>query len=103
LENDAKTLDGFLSALSNEVEGAGSVASDAKAFLAAAKSIERLLVEDWPRIESELRGSKLKDEDRQRLLDIVDAISTLETKAKARLAWASDFEAHLRRALDGAS
>jgi len=103
LENDVKTLDGFLSALSKEVESAGGVASDATAFLAAAKSIERLLVEDWPEIEAELRGSKLKDEDRQRLRDIVDAISTLETKTKARLAWASDFEAHLRRALDGAS
>ena len=98
--NDLKNLDGFLKALDNQIEGANLLVSDAKAFLAATKSIERLLAEDWPAIEAELRDDGLSPDDQQRLLELLESINALETKTRARLAWSKDFEAHMRRAME---
>jgi len=95
-----KNLDGFLSALNKEVEGAKLLVGDTQAFLQATRSIETLLAEDWPPLEEALREEGLKPEDRQRLLDLLAAISALETKTRARLSWSADFEAHMRRAMD---
>ena len=97
---DVKTFDGFLSALNNEVEGAKLLVGDAEAFLRATKSIERLLSEDWPAIEQNLRAEGVRPDDRQRLLDLLASITALETKTRARLVWAEDFEAHLRQAME---
>ena len=101
--NDVKTLDGFLNALDGQIEGAKLLVGDAPAFLAATKAIEQLLAEDWPALETELRGKKLSAENQQRLLRLLESINALETKARARLAWSEDFEAHMRRAMETTS
>jgi hypothetical protein len=102
LENtdSLETLDGFLNALDNSVEGAALLVGDAQAFLDAMKSIESLLTQNWPVLEASLKQSELTPEDRQRLLRLLEAITTLETKTHARLVWSEDFEAHMRRAME---
>ena len=98
--NDVKTLDGFLNALDDQIEGAKLLVSDATAFLAATKAIEKLLAEDWPGIEANLRDDGVSADDKQRLLELLESINALETKTLARLAWSEDFEAHMRRAME---
>ena len=98
--NSAKTLDGFLNVLNDQVEGALLLLGDAPAFLAATQAIEKLLAEDWPVIEADLRDKSVPAEDQQRLLHLLESINALETKTRARLAWSEDFEAHLRRAIE---
>ena len=95
-----ETLDGFLNALDNSVEGAALLVGDAQAFLDAMKSIENLLTQNWPALEAGLKQSALTPEDRQRLLKLLEAITTLETKTHARLVWSEDFETHMRQAME---
>jgi hypothetical protein len=99
--NDVEPFDGFLSALSDAVEGAEARLGDAQAFVEATQAIERLLVDEWPAIEAEVRAGTVQPEDRQRLDEVLKAITTLETKTRARLVWSADFETHMRRAMDG--
>ena len=101
--NSAKTLDGFLNVLNDQVEGALLLVGDAAAFLAATQVIEKLLAEDWPALETDLRGENLSAENRQRLLRVLESINALETKTRARLAWSEDFEVHMRRAMEKTS
>ena len=101
--NDVKTLDGFLNALDGQIEGAKLLVGDAPAFLADTQAIEKLLAEDWPALETDLRGENLSAEDQQRLLRLLESINALETKTRARLAWSEDFEAHMRRAMETTS
>ena len=97
---DVKSLDGFLNALDDQIEGAKLLVGDAPAFLVATRAIEKLLAEDWPALETDLRGENLSTENQQRLLRLLESINTLETKTRARLAWSEDFEAHMRRAME---
>ena len=101
--NDVKTLEGFLNALDGQIEGAKLLVGDAPAFLAATQAIEKLLAEDWPALETDLRGENLSAENQQRLLRLLTSINALETKTRARLAWSEDFEAHMRRAMETTS
>ncbi len=101
--NDLKTLEGFLNALDGQIEGAKLLVDDAPAFLAATKAIEKLLAEDWPALENDLRGENLSAENQQWLLRLLESINALENKTRARLAWSEDFEAHMRRAMETTS
>ena len=73
--NSDKSLDGFLNALDDQVEGAMLLLGDAPAFLAATQEIEKLLAEDWPVIEADLREKSLSAEDQQRLLHLLGSIN----------------------------
>ena len=101
--NDLKNLNGFLNALVEQIEGAKSHASDPSAFLAATHAIEKLLVDDWPTVEANLNSEGLSADDQQRVIQIFESITELETKARARFAWTQDFEMHMRRAMETTS
>ena len=101
--NDVKNLEGFMNALDDQIEGAKLLVGDGAAFLVATRAIEKLLAEDWPAIEADLRDDGLSADDQQRLLLLLESISALETKTRARLAWSEDFEAHMRRAMETTS
>ena len=101
--NDIKSLAGFLNALDDQIEGAMLVVDDARAFMAATKVIEKLLAENWPAIEIDLRNENLSADDRGRLKRLIGSINALETKTRARLAWSEDFEAYMRRAMETTS
>ena len=45
----------------------------------------------------------LSSDDQKHLLHLLEAINALETKARARLAWSEDFEAHMRRTMEATS
>ena len=98
--NDVKSLDGFFNALDEQIEGALLVVGDAPAFLAATQVIEKLLAENWPAIEIDIRNENLSAASRGRLKRLIGSIHALETKTRARLAWSEDFEAHMRRAME---
>ena len=97
---DLENLNGFLNALGDQLEGAKARASDPSAFLAATRAIEKLLVDDWPAVEANLNNEDFTADDRQRVVQIIESISELETKTHARLAWTQDFEKHMRRAME---
>ena len=100
---DLKNLNGFLNSLVDKIEGARLRASDPSAFLDATQAIEKLLTDDWPAVEADLNNERLSSDDRQRIIEILESISELETKTRARLAWTQDFEMHMRRAMETAS
>ena len=64
------------------------------------KSSESGSTKNWPVVGASWKQSELTPEDRQRLLRLLEAITTLETKTHARLVWSEDFEAHMRRAME---
>ena len=98
--NDLKTLQGFLNALDDQIESAFLCMNDPPAFLAATQAIEKLLSEDWSTIRADLQVSSVLADDHKRLMRLLESISLLETKTRARLAWSEDFEAHMRRAME---
>ena len=98
--NDLKTLNGFLNALSDYIEGANRVVSDAPAFLAASQEIKKLLEEVWSGLEADLFDKGISADEQRRLLQILALINGLEAKSRARLAWSEDFEAHMRRSME---
>ena len=97
---ELKNLEGFLNALDKHIEGADTFVSDAQAFLGAVQQIERLFEENWPALESDLRNKVPSNDEKQRLLLLLETINSLESKTRARLAWSEDFEAHMQRAME---
>ena len=92
-----------MNALDDQIEGAKLLVGDGAAFLVATRAIEKLLAEDWPAIEANLRDDGLSADDQQRLLLLLESINALETKTRARLSWSEDFEAHMRRTMETTS
>ena len=94
-----KNLAEFAAALDQLVESAASCVRDADAFLAANRDIESLIAERWPAISSELADSGPTPEEVALVQEISAGLASLETRARARLVWADDFDEYMRNAL----
>ena len=94
-------LDEFLNTLNQLIESANGCLQDPKSFLAVNAEIGELIEAVLPALSEMFEQDEPEPEIRARLADSLSAVSALEAKAKARLAWSRDFEDHMRNALVG--
>ena len=94
-------LDEFLNTLNQLIESANDCVQDPESFLAVNSEIAELIEAGLPALSAMFEQDEPEPEIRARLADSLSAVSALEAKAKARLAWSRDFEDHMRNALVG--
>ena len=94
-------LDEFLNTLNQLIESANGCVQDPESFLAVNSEIAELIEVGLPALSEMFEQDEPEPEIRARLADSLSAVSALEAKAKARLAWSRDFEDHMRNALVG--
>ena len=94
-------LDEFLNTLNQLIESANGCVQDPESFLAVNSEIAEFIEAGLPALSEMFEQDEPEPEIRARLADSLSAVSALEAKAKARLAWSRDFEDHMRNALVG--
>ena len=90
-------LDQFIATLNGRIEGALSCVPDAEAFQAACADIEQLIGADLQAVMLAFGEKGPGEVDRQRLEDCLAKLSDLESRSRARVVWAQDFEEYIRR------
>ena len=90
-------LDRFIATLNSRIEGASSCVQKAEAFQAACIDIEKFIDADLKTVIQAF-GEKGPDEaDLQRLGECLARLVDLESRSRARVVWAQDFEDYIRR------
>jgi|TARA_B100001093_G_scaffold518415_1_gene603147 hypothetical protein len=92
-------LEELLSALDPLIESACSCADDASSFQKANESIAKLISESWPPILEALVSIEPDAGMRATITKMSEKLATLETRTRARLVWADDFEDYIRQAV----
>ena len=95
-------LDRFIATLDGRIEGAMSCVQNAEAFRAACADIEKLISVDLKAVMQAFGENGLGEADRQRLEECLARLVDLESRSRARVVWAQDFEDYIRKsASDG--
>ena len=90
-------LDKFIVALNGQIEGALLCVHNAEAFQAACSDIEQLIGVDLQAVMAAFGEKGPGELDRKRLEACLTRLVDLESRSRARLVWARDFEEHIRR------
>ena len=90
-------LDQFIATLNGRIEGALSCVQNAEAFQAACADIEKLIDADLKAVIQAFGKKGPAEADRQRLEECLARLAQLESKSRARVVWAQDFEDYIRR------
>ena len=90
-------LDQFIVTLNGRIEGALSCVQEAEAFQAACVDIEQLIGADLQAVMLAFGEKGPGEVDRQRLENCLTRLSDLESRSRARVVWAQDFEEYIRR------
>ena len=91
-------LDRFIATLNGQIEGAISCMQNAEAFQAACADIEKLIGADLEAVIQAFGAKGPGEADRQRLEECLARLVDLESRSRARVVWAQDFEDYIRRA-----
>ena len=91
-------LDQFIATLNGRIEGALSCVQKAEAFQAACVDIEKFIDADLETVIKAFGEKGPGEEDRQRLEECLARLVDLESRSRARVVWAQDFEDYIRRA-----
>ena len=95
-------LDQFIATLNGQIEGAQLCAQNAEAFQSACADIERLISADLEAVMLAFGEQGPGEADRQRLEECLARLAELESRSRARVVWAQDFEDYIRKfASDG--
>ena len=92
-----ETLDKFIATLNGKIEGAILCVQNAEAFHAACADIEQLIRVDFQGVMSAFGEKGPGELDRQRLEACLARLIELESRGRARVVWAQDFEEYIRR------
>ena len=90
-------LDQFIATLNGRIEGAHSCAQNSEAFQAACADIERLISADLQVIMLAFGEKGPGEAERQRLEECLARLIELESRNRARVVWAQDFEDYIRK------
>ena len=90
-------LDHFIATLNGKIEGALACAQNAEAFQAVCVDIEQLIGVDLQAVMVAFGEKGPGELDRQRLEDCLARLVDLESRNRARVVWAQDFEDYIRR------
>ena len=91
-------LEELLSALDPLIESARSCVDDAPSFQKVNESIAKVMSESWPPIAEALTSIEPDAEMRARIAKMSEKLADLDTRTRARLVWADDFEDYIREA-----
>ena len=91
-------LDEFIATLNGHVEGALACLQNADAFQAACGNIELLISDDLQVVLQALNEEGFGEADQQQLEECLARLVDLESRSRARVVWAQDFEDYIRRA-----
>ena len=92
-------LEELLSALDPLIESACSCVDDAPSFQKVNESIAKVMAESWPPIAEALTSIEPDAEMRARIAKMSEKLADLDTRTRARLVWADDFEDYIREAV----
>ena len=91
-------LDQFIATLNGQIEGAHSCAQNAGEFQAACVDIEKFINADLKTVIQAFGDKGPGEADRQRLEECLARLVDLESRSRARVVWAQDFEDYIRKA-----
>ena len=92
-------LEEFLTALDRLIESAIWCVDDAPAFQKVNGSIAKLMSEAWPTIADTLNSIEPDADMRATIAKMSEKLAILETRTRARLVWADDFEDYIRESV----
>jgi hypothetical protein len=90
-------LDQFIATLNGQIEGAKSCLENADAFQAVCVDVEQLIKVDLQTVMLAFGEKGPGEADRQRLEECLAKLVDLESRSRARVVWAQDFEDYIRR------
>ena len=90
-------LDKFIATLNGQIEGALLCVKNTEAFQAACADVEQLIGADLQAVISAFGEKGPGELDRQRLEECLARLVDLESRNRARVVWAQDFEDYIRR------
>ena len=90
-------LDQFIATLNGRIEGAKSCLENAEAFQAACADVEQLINADFQAVILTFGEKGPSEADRQRLEECLSRLVELESRSRARVVWAQDFEDYIRK------
>lgn len=92
-------LEGFIRTLNDLIESANARVRDPDEFLAINEQIKALIETDLPPLAELFSAGELGADARACLERSLASLGDLESKGRARLVWAGDFEDYMREAL----
>ena len=92
-------LEELLSAVNPLIDSACLCADDALAFQKVNECIAKIISESWPPIAEALASIEPDAAMRASIANMSEKLADIDTRTRARLVWADDFEDYIRKAV----